>query len=69
MTVSKDDEREREIDGERCNFVDCDDIDHSYRPVLDSLSRIWTNHFCYQRLYKRRPTGECEEIHGKNTLL
>jgi hypothetical protein len=35
---------------------------------LDSLSRIWTNHFCYQRLYKRRP-GECEEIHGKNTLL
>jgi hypothetical protein len=25
--------------------------------------------FCYQRLYKRRPTGECEEIHGKNTLL
>jgi hypothetical protein len=43
-------------------------IDHSYR--------LYWIHFrgfgpttLYQRLYKRRPTGECEEIHGKNTFI
>jgi hypothetical protein len=43
----------REIDGERCNFVDCDDIiDHSYRLYWIHFRGLDQPLFCYQRLYK-----------------